>query len=96
MQGRYKAVAIEEDSYLLHLSRYIHQNPLKINFVLANLKNYPWSSYPTYLGISANSFLHPREIMDYFSKEHSALSYQAFVEATEEITLPEPLELEAD
>ena len=26
-QGRYKAVMIENDSYLLHLSRYIHLNP---------------------------------------------------------------------
>lgn len=41
-QQRYRAVRIEHDSQLLHISRYIHLNP-------ADYKNYQWSSYKNYV-----------------------------------------------
>jgi len=47
-RGRYKAVVIETDSYQLQLSRYIHRNPIESRLV-AQLEDYPWSSYPVYL-----------------------------------------------
>ena len=43
-QGRYKAILIEADAYLLELSRYIHLNPVKAKIV-SRLEDYPWSSY---------------------------------------------------
>jgi len=43
-RGRYKAICVEENSYQLQLSRYIHRNPLEAKFV-DRLENYPWSSY---------------------------------------------------
>ena len=49
---RFKAVRIETDEQLLHVSRYIHLNPYS-GFVvkaLSDLKNYPWSSLLEYLG----------------------------------------------
>ncbi len=55
-QGAYKAKHIENETYLLHLSRYIHLNPETLikpsesNFVdWSALKNYPWSSLQAYL-----------------------------------------------
>ena len=61
-QGRFKAILVENDRYLLHLSRYIHINPLELhdpnwaekksisqdgfNF----LNSYRWSSYKDYTG----------------------------------------------
>ncbi len=49
-QGRFKKVLIESDEQLLHLTRYIHLNP-----VTSNLRNDPkkwlWSSYQEYLGM---------------------------------------------
>ena len=29
-RGRYKAIVVDEDAYLLQVSRYIHRNPLEI------------------------------------------------------------------
>jgi putative transposase len=47
-RGRYKALLIEADTYLLQLVRYLHRNPLGAGLV-KNLEDYPWSSHPGYL-----------------------------------------------
>lgn len=52
LQGQFKAVRVEDENQLLHLSRYIHLNPYS-SFVLkelTDLEKYPWSSFPEYLG----------------------------------------------
>lgn len=43
-QGRYKAILVERDSYLLELARYVVLNPLRARMV-KRLENWPWSSY---------------------------------------------------
>ena len=43
-QGRYKAILVEKDSYLLELARYIVLNPVRANMV-RSAKDWPWSSY---------------------------------------------------
>ena len=48
-RGRYKAILIDSDAYLLHLSKYIHLNPLSANMV-SSLEEYRWSSYLAYVG----------------------------------------------
>ncbi len=48
-QGRYKALLVDKDAYSLHLSRYIHLNPLKAKLT-ERLEDYEWSSYPIFLG----------------------------------------------
>ena len=56
-QGRYKAILIEADTYLLELSRYIHLNPVRIrkysslpvNSKRKILREYPWSSFLGYI-----------------------------------------------
>jgi len=55
-QGRFKSLLVEEDEYLLPLSRYIHLNPVRprqfkdadIQSKSDYLKKYPWSTYPGY------------------------------------------------
>lgn len=47
-QGRFKNVLIENTEQLLHVSRYIHLNPLVSNLV-PNLSLYKWSSYLDYI-----------------------------------------------
>jgi putative transposase len=42
-QGRFKAILVDKDSYLLELSRYVVLNPLRAKMV-RKLENYPWSS----------------------------------------------------
>ncbi len=48
-QGRYKAVLIEADEYLMQLSRYIHLNPVRAGMT-AKPEDHPWSSYLDYIG----------------------------------------------
>lgn len=43
-QGRYKAILVDKDSYLLELSRYIILNPIRAHMV-DNLSEWPWSSW---------------------------------------------------
>jgi putative transposase len=50
-QGRYKALMIDADSYLLTLIRYIHLNPLRAGMAIRP-EAYPWSSHPSYLGMA--------------------------------------------
>jgi hypothetical protein len=47
LQGRYKAILIERESYLLELSRYIHLNPVRAG-VVERPEAYPYSSYGAY------------------------------------------------
>ncbi len=55
-QGRYKALLIDRDVYLLELSRYLHLNPIRIKKYShleveekgRILQAYPWSSYQGY------------------------------------------------
>lgn len=56
-QGRFKAILVEADSYLLELSRYVHLNPVRVGRMralgykerLKSLRHYPWSSLAGYL-----------------------------------------------
>jgi len=43
-QGRYKAILVEKESYLLELARYIVLNPVRARMVHAPVE-WPWSSY---------------------------------------------------
>ena len=56
-QGRYKAILIDADEYLLELSRYVHLNPVRIRKYSKSpidekktiLESYRWSSYGGYI-----------------------------------------------
>jgi len=48
-ERRYRAIIVQEDSYLKELVRYIHLNPLRAD-VVANISDYPWSSHEAYSG----------------------------------------------
>jgi len=46
-QGRYKSILVENGAYLMQLSYYIHNNPLRAGLV-KRLIDYRWSSYSAY------------------------------------------------
>jgi len=46
-RGRYKAILIDADSYLMQVMRYIHRNPITAG--LSENLNYGWSSHKVYL-----------------------------------------------
>ncbi|KHE94072.1 MAG: hypothetical protein SCABRO_00150 [Candidatus Scalindua brodae] len=90
-QGRYKAILIEKDSYLLVLSRYIHLNPVKIEKMkkltlseqIECLRSYRWSSNLGYgLLRYRNDFMYYRDVLDYMGgdKKYGRKSYREFVE----------------
>ncbi|MDQ6958864.1 MAG: transposase [Mariprofundaceae bacterium] len=64
-QGRFKAILIDEDTYLLQLTRYIHLNPVRVG--LCQLaKEYEWSSHLGYMGSVSTPWLHTEEILARF------------------------------
>ena len=76
-KSRYKSILVDKDSYLGDLSRYIHRNPLCI---VDNLREYKWSSYPSYLEISkAPSWLNKERILKILGCKNME-SYVDFVE----------------
>ncbi len=50
-QGRYKAILVEKEGYLLELARYIVLNPVRAKMVKTP-ERYPWSSYQPMLGLA--------------------------------------------
>lgn len=89
-QGIFKGVLIENDNYLLHLTRYIHLNPLEVQppngcNLFKNLSEYSYSSYGEYLGMRKTIWIHPEEVLSFFNNPQRSslkdiLSYQSFVE----------------
>jgi len=68
-QGRYKAIVVEKDEYLLVLSAYIHLNPVKTGIV-NKPEEYIWSSYGSYIGKNKPpSFLCMAEISEKFKRK---------------------------
>lgn len=77
-QGLFKAVRIESDEQLLHITRYVHLNPVTAYLIdIKHLNSYAWSSYPEYVNKITNSISTPGEILNFFS---SRQQYIHFVE----------------
>lgn len=76
-QGEFKAVRIETTEQLLHVSRYVHLNPYA-SFVVReqDLRSYPWSSLPAYLGARTTPYLSPDIVLSQFSQKQT---YEAFI-----------------
>jgi putative transposase len=74
-QGTFKAVRVESDEHLVHLSRYIHLNPV-VSGLVKKPENYPWTSYLEYINGTKN-FCDPKLVMDFFPDKKK---YQQFTE----------------
>ncbi|MDD5147057.1 MAG: transposase [Candidatus Daviesbacteria bacterium] len=74
-QALFKAVRIETDEQLIHVSRYIHLNPL-VALIVKDLKLYPWSSYLEYINMRDNLAINKEEILNFFK---SPKAYEKFV-----------------
>ena len=72
-QDRYKSEPVENESYLLTVTRYIHHNPLKAK-LCSKLSEYKYSSYHDYIfnnGISDTAFLTRMIGMENFIEYHN-------------------------
>jgi len=80
-QGRFKAIIVDRDSYLLELSRYVALNPVRANMV-EHPGHWKWSSYRATAGKGpVPSFLATDFILALFAKERSRARefYASFV-----------------
>jgi putative transposase len=86
-QGRFKAIVVEADSYLLELSRYVHLNPVRVGTVgqkrlaeqLRYLQGYPWSSLRGYLRLrQSDSWVVYADVLGYVGGSRE--KYKEFVE----------------
>lgn len=76
-QGQFKAVHIGFNEQLIHVSRYIHLNPVSSFLIKPDqLENYYWSSYPEYIKTPAKSIADKEVILEQFS---SVDKYKQFV-----------------
>jgi putative transposase len=80
-QGRYKALLIDADSYLLELVRYIHNNPVRAGLVKTP-EEFPWSSHNVYLGDVHVPWLTTDWVLSQFAgqKEQAIELYRNFVQ----------------
>lgn len=68
-QGRYKAIIVEKDGYLLELARYVVLNPLRAGMV-KDIADWHWSSYAAMLGTqNAPEWLQTDWILGQFSPQ---------------------------
>jgi putative transposase len=73
-EGRYKGIRIEKDDYLIHLTRYIHLNPVSA-LLVDKPEEWKASSYNEYIGLSKEQLTNAEGLFDFsFSK------YKDFVE----------------
>ena len=81
-QGRYKAILVDRDSYLLELVRYIHLNPVRARLV-RDPAAYRWSGHRAYLGREDIPWLTTDTVLSQLAHTASAARrrYVAFIEA---------------
>lgn len=81
-RGRYKAVLVEEDAYLLQLSRYIHRNPIEVKGVEAGILDvYPWSSYLAFINkTKAEPWLEREKTYQMLGQRRRYAGYKEYVE----------------
>ena len=80
-QGRFKAVLVDADSYLLELTRYIHLNPVRAGIVQSP-EAYPWSGHRAYLGSEIIPWLTTDCVLSQFAgkSERARRGYREFVD----------------
>lgn len=75
-QPMFQAVRIESDEQLIHVSRYIHLNPVTAFLIMPEkMDEYKWSSYPDYLN-NHQTYINKEVILNYFK---SIQDYEKFV-----------------
>lgn len=67
-QGRYKALLLDADIYLMELVRYVHLNPVRAKMVISP-DDYPWSGHHGYLGKEVLPWLTTDWVLSIFSTD---------------------------
>ncbi len=84
-QNRYRSIVVEEESYLLELTRYIHLNPCRAGLVptLVELDRYPWTGHSALLGRVPRPWQAVAAVLGQFAATRRVAQrrYRAFVAA---------------
>jgi putative transposase len=83
-QSRFCAKRIGDNEYLLHLSRYIHLNPM-LGKLVVYAEEWEFSSYRDYIGLRRDDMLKPGIVLKQFSntpgdRVNQQKAYREFVE----------------
>jgi putative transposase len=65
-QGQFQAVRVDQNAYLLHLSRYVHLNPV-IAGLVERPEDWEFSSYRDYAGLRRGTLPRPDAVLGQFS-----------------------------
>ncbi|MCP4406989.1 MAG: transposase [Gammaproteobacteria bacterium] len=81
LQGRYKAILVQKDAYLLELSRYVVLNPVRARMA-KHPEDWPWSSYCQMIGIAdVPKWLNTDWLLRQFGgqRQEAVLAYRRYV-----------------
>ncbi len=90
LQGRYTAIVIDKDAYLLAVCRYVVLNPVRAGMV-GDAGRWKWSSYRATAGrVSAPPFLTEDWVLSQFArnKAEARAEYRRFVSAGKKVPSP--------
>ena len=89
-QGRYKAILVERDSYLMELSRYIELNPFRAG-MFDDISLYKWSSFRAMAGLEiAPDWLSVTWILGQFGDEFNASQLKFIEFVHQDLKRPSP------
>lgn len=71
-QGVFKAVSVENDEQLIHLSRYIHLNPY-VSDITRDWEHYPYSSFSEFTGKPL--VCNPKPILELFKDQEDYINF---------------------
>ena len=81
LQGRYKAILVQKETYLLELTRYVVLNPLRAGMA-TQPEDWPWSSYLAMIGeVSVPPWLEADWLLAQFAsqRKRAIQAYRRFV-----------------
>jgi len=64
-QGAFQAVYIDNDEYFLWVSAYVNINA-QLHGIIEKAENYPWCSYPDFLGLRNGTLCNKKAVLDQF------------------------------
>lgn len=73
-EGKYKIKLVDKNSYLIHLSRYIHLNPVLANLA-ASAEDWVFSSYRDYLGFRSGTLPESKVVLDFFDSVEEYIKF---------------------
>jgi len=91
-QGRYKAILVDRDHYLVELSRYMHLNPVRAQ-IMKRPQDYPYSSYRPFISKGEGGIVYRDLVLGMMGRDQRRATrlYKDFVESAMGNKMENPL-----